>query len=382
MNIKLFKLTDTKVSNEVIKADNNFINELNDALFDEDFYLDPNARNYLYPVVMVESDKYEASFKKIRGKLINPVIILSGKSRTAFKGALELNARLMIEGYHPLVVKGNDADDASIISEVAKVMIARSKISNNNIALIGNLDEKQYDKKNINGELLKKHQLNLIKIGNTELEDVINKVKPSSLPQKLILNKLFNPSDYAAFNKLYSAIMYLVDKYQLIGICLNVDFDIHFLYPLASLLNEKGVSLILENDLHGLLSLMLLNALNDSIAVYASIVNVDLEKNDIVISSNSVPFSFISKEGTVDNGDITILKFGYDNKHFLAISGKINSSRLVNGEVELTVHLEERELFELFREATGGTFAFSYGDSIANIFAYDNILYFDNKNKG
>jgi hypothetical protein len=126
---------------------------------------------------------------------------------------------------------------------------------------------------------------------------------------------------------------------------------------------------------------MLLNALNDSIAVYASIVNVDLEKNDVVISSNSVPFSFISKEGTVDNGNITILKFGYDNKHFLAISGKINSSRLVNGEVELTVHLEERELFELFREATGGTFAFSYGDSIANIFAYDNILYFDNKNK-
>ena len=106
---------------------------------------------------MVESDKYEASFKKIRGKLINPVIILSGKSRTAFKGALELNARLMIEGYHPLVVKGNDADDASIISEVAKVMIAKSKISNNNIAIIGNLDEKQYDKKNINGELLKKH---------------------------------------------------------------------------------------------------------------------------------------------------------------------------------------------------------------------------------
>ena len=73
------------------------------------------------------------------------------------------------------------------------------------------------------------------------------------------------------------------------------------------------------------------------------------------------------------------MKFGYDNKHFMAINGKITSSRLVEGEVEITVHLEEREMFDIFREATGGSLAFSYGDSLANIFAYDNILYFDNK---
>ena len=379
MNIKLYKLTDVKLTPEVIKADNAFINELNDSLFDDDYFLDPSARNYLFPVVMVENEKYINSFNKIKDKLLNPVIILSGKDRKAFKGALELNAKLMMEGYHPLVVKGNDADDASIIIEVARVMTARSKIAGSNIAIIGNTDEKYIVSKDNIGELSKKHNVNVIKIGNTELEDYINKVKPTSLPQKAILGKLFNHSDYLAFNKLYSALMALLDKYKLSGISLNVDYDKHFLYPLASLLNEKGVSFILENDLNGLVSLMLLNALNDSIAVYADLVNIDLSKNDLIISSNTVPFSFINKDGSIDNGDITLMKYAYDNKHFLAVVGKITSSRLVAGEVEITVHLEEREMFELFREATGGTVAFSYGDSLANIFAYDNIIYFANK---
>lgn len=379
MNIKLFRLSDIKLSPEVIKEDNAFINELNDSLFDDDYFLDSSCRNYLFPVVMVESDKYINSYNKIKDKLLNPVIILSGKDRKAFKGALELNAKLMMEGLHPLVVKGNDSDDATIIIEVARVMSAKSKIVGSNIAIIGNLNEKQLVLESNLGDISKKHNINIIKIGNTELEETINKVKPTTLPHKAILNKLFNHSDYVAFNKLYSALMFIVDKYKLSAISLNVDYDIHFLYPLASLLNEKGVSFILENDLHGLLSLLLLNALNDSIAVYAELVDIDLSKNDLIISSNSVPFSFISKNGTIDNGDITLMKFAYDNKHFLAVMGKITSSRLVNGEVEITVHLEERELFELFREAIGGTVAFSYGDSIANIFAYDNIIYFDNK---
>ena len=146
-------------------------------------------------------------------------------------------------------------------------------------------------------------------------------------------------------------------------------------------MNEKGVSFILENDLCGLISLALLNALNDSIAIYADIINVDLNKNELVISSNAIPFSFISKEGTIDNGDISLMKFAYDNKHFIALNGKITSSRIVEGEVEITVHLEEREMFDIFREATGGTIAFTYGDSIANIFAYDNILFFENNVK-
>ena len=66
MNIKLFKLSDIKLTPEVIKADNSFINDLNDSLFDDDYTLDPHARNYLFPVVMVESDQFESSFKKIK----------------------------------------------------------------------------------------------------------------------------------------------------------------------------------------------------------------------------------------------------------------------------------------------------------------------------
>lgn len=381
MNIKLFKLSDVKLPKEVIDADNSFINELNDSLFDDDYNLDSNARNYLFPVIMVESDEFLESYKRIKDKLINPVIILSGKGRKAFKGALELNARLSIEGFHPLVVKGNETDDAVLIKEVAKVIIARNKIENSNFAIIGNLSTKQINQNLKTGDIIKKHNINVIKIGNSELEDTIEKIKPTSLPHKAIISKLFNHTDYLAFNKLYNALMYLVDKYKLSAVSLRVDYDYHFLYPLASLLNEKGVSFILENDLCGLLSLSLLNALNDSIAIYADLVNADLEKNDLIISSNTVPFSFISKEGTIDNGDITLMKFAYDNKHFLAMNGKITSSRIINGEMEITVHLEERDMFEIFREATGGTIAFTYGDSLANIFAYDNILFFDNMKK-
>ena len=379
MNIKLFRLSDNKLSSKALKEDDAYINELNDSLFDDDYYLDSSCRNYLFPVVMVESDKYINSFNKIKDKLLNPVIILSGKDRKAFKGALELNAKLMIDGYHPLIVKGKDNDDATIIIEVARVMTAKSKIVGSNVAIIGNSNDKQLVIDSKIGDLAKKHSINIIKIGNEELEEAINKVKPTSLPHKAILGKLFNHADYLAFNKLYCALMFIVDKYKLSAISLNVDYDYHFLYPVASLLNEKGVSFILENDLHGLLSLLLLNALNDSVAVYADIVDVDLAENEIILSSNSVPFNFISKDGNIDKGDITMMKFAYDNKHFLAVNGKITDSKLAYGEVEIIVQLEERDLFDVFREAIGGTVAFSYGDSIANIFAYDNIIYFDNK---
>ena len=379
MNIKLFRLTDVKLTPEAIKLDNAYINELNDSLFDDDYVLDPNSRNYLFPVVMVESDQFQLSFKKIKDRLVNPVIILSGKGRKAFKGALELNARLTLDDYHPLVVKGSDTDDAVLIKEVAKVISAKNKISGSNFAIIGDLSTKQVNQDTKTGNIINKHKINVIKIGNTELEDTIEKIKPTSLPHRAILSKLFNHTDYLALNKLYTALMYLVDKYKLDAITFNVDYDYHFLYPLASLMNEKGISFILENDLCGLLSLTLLNALNDSIAIYADIINVDLEKSDLILSSSTVPFSFISKEGTIDNGNISLMKFAYDNKHFLAINGKITSSKIVEGEVEITVHLEEREMFDIFREATGGTIAFTYGDSIANIFAYDNILFFENK---
>ena len=380
MNIKLFRLSDVKLDLETIKKDEAYINELNDALFDNDYTLDAHARTYLFGVLFVESDQYINSFKKIKDKLTNPVLILVGKGRKAFKGALEVNAKLMLEGYHPLIVKGGEKEDSSLISEVSKVMIAKNKIVDSNIAIIGNSSEKRINDKSENGELSKKFNFNIIKIGNLELEDAVEKAKLSNLPHKLVLSKKFTHSDYVTFNKLYNALMSLVDKYKLSGIALNVDYDEHFLYPLASLLNEKGISLILENDLHGLFSLMLLNALNDSIAIYADIVNIDLEKSDLVLASSSVPFSFINNTGALDKGDITMLRFGYDNKHFLALNGKITSSSLVNNEVEIVVHLEERDVFELFREAIGGTLAFSYGDSVANIFAYDSIIYFDNNN--
>lgn len=380
MNIKVFPLADSKMSEDIIKADLDYLNELNDVLFDDDYFLDIGAKKYLFAVVLVEDECFEKSFKRIKDKITNPVLILAGRSRKAFKGALELNAKLLMDDYHPLVVKGNDVDDAEIIKEVAKVMLAKKRIINSNVALIGNYNELKTVSNEQIGELSKKHRINILKIGNVELEDAINKAKPLSLPHKVVLAKMFiRPGSLDAFTHLYSGVMYLVDKYHLSGIALNVDFDPHFTYALASLVNEKGISLILENDLHGLVSLMLLNALNDSIAMYAEIINTNLEKSDLIIASKSVPFSFIGKEGTIDNGPITLAKFTYDNKHVVAFNGKITASTLIKGEMEMTVHLEDRDLFDIFREASGGSFAFTYGDSITNIFAYNDILYFENK---
>lgn len=378
MNIKLIKLSEKKLDKNIIRNDEFLINEINDSLFDDDIVLTIDPSEYVYPVLLIESDNVLTAFKAIQEQLINPVIILPGTGDKALKGALEVNTRLLMDNYHPIVVKGSDNDASTIIREVCKVIIAKDKINNSNIALIGDYSKKDVINKTDIGNISQKHKVNVIKIGNSEIDEVVDKAKIISLPHKALFNKIFNDkNELNEFTRFYSGMMTLVNKYHLSGICFNNDkYDNQYL--LASLLNEKGVSFILDNDLNGLLSLMLLNALNDSVAIYGFVKDVDLEKNDVTLISHNVPLTLLNKEGGINGGDITILKFGYDNKRFLAINGKIISSK-AEDEVMIIIHLEDREMFDLLKEPVGGTFAFCYGDSLANIFAYDNIVFFDNK---
>lgn len=376
MDINLIRLSSKALSANNKKLNDNYINELNDLLFDNDYVLKENVNNPIFSVLMIEDEDIDRAFKRLLPSLSNPTIILPGKSQSAFKKALEVNSYLNINDFHSFIAVGSDEEASSLIIEMVRILLAKQRLDYHNVAMIIDTESSLLDKSNTKS-LKDTYNLNVIKIGEDELKDAILKAKSYPLLHKDYLMKNLHKNDFHQLVKLYNAINYLIDKYQLIGLCFKKKEYERISAPLSSIINEKGVSLIVDNDARDLMSLLIMNALHDSISFYADIVNIDMPKSNVTLSSSMIPFNVLDKEGQLKPGEVTLFKLCYDGKHFLAIQAKIVSGIKKDNHIEIIIHIDERELFELFRGPIGGSLAFSYGDSVGNLYAYDNLIRYE-----
>ena len=382
MDINLIRLGHDNLSIEDKLANDNYIIDLNDILFDNDYSIVEKANRYLLTIILIESDNFKKNIKSYLNQLTNPTLVMPGKSLTAFKGALEINSELILLNRHPLLVNGSDQENAGLIVEVMKAVIAKNNLINAPIALIGEDSNIVIDKTNF-GNINKKYKIDYVRIGTDEFYSYFEKAKIGILPHKANISKYVkSSSEIKTINKIYQALSSIIAKYHLKGIAFNIKEFAPYYSFIARLFNEEGISFIAEDDIYGLTSLLILNAINDSVALYGYIHNIDLVSNTLLLHSNMVPYSLINKDNNIATGPITIFKISYNARRILAVNAKISGSRVLSPSLlEMDISIEDNEIFDIFRDPYGGTLAFTYGDSLGNVLAYDNILYIEQNNK-
>ena len=374
MEINLIRLKNDSVSNLDLEKDNEYIRDLNDALFDNDIIIKEKSKDKLISIYFIESSGVLNKLNHYIKKMSSPVILLAGKRPDAYKGMMEVNTKLILEGKHTMPLNGDDNQNASLLNEITRVYYGMDRLKDNSFALISS---------NKNGLINHKKELDFIsKFGlyviSFKFDDFMAlKVEiEDSLPHEAYYKSILDEEGLATLNTLYNKILYLINTYNITGIAIENN-DLRYYFELLSpLFNEKGISFITENDIYSLFSLNLLYNLNDSYSIYGNISRMDLSKSNIYLRSSNVPFILRKEDGSINNGKVTLAKFTYDNKTVVVFDGKITSSKKVSSsEIELEINIEEHVPFDIIRETIGSSFALVYGECVGNVLAYDNIVY-------
>ena len=375
MDIRLIRFKGKYFNSVDEKEDKRFIEEINDTLFDDDCALKDDAPNALLTVLFVESDGIEDQYQSFDFSSINPLIILVGKHPRALKGALELNSYLILRDYDPLLINGKEA---SLLLELHKVMLLKSKLSGSSLGAFGTF--KKNDQNDVE-DLEKKFDLHIIHFSRKKFLDIYFETEPSDIPSSNVIRKyITSEEEFDEFKKLYHTINYFVINYDLKAIAFDLKGFNCYTSLLASLFIDRGVSFIVDNDLTSLISLYALNSISETNAMYASLSKMEFTKNKISLIISNPPLNILNSEQGLLKGNITLCKIALNHRHLFSFNGKIIDSSLIDRYSYLVnVEIEGRELFPLFNEPLGGTLAFSYGDYIGNLLAFDNIISLNEK---
>lgn len=373
MEINLIRLySPLLVASTTLKEDDDYINELNDTLFDNDCVIKENVMNPLINVLFIESRGIDKKFKEIEPLLFNPLIILVGKHYTALKAALEVNSYLTLHNKEPLIL---NAREGHLIQEFAKVMNMKNKLFHSDYGFIGT-SNKLIDKLGID-YFKNKFKINIKKMSKAEFFRQLEDEEEIPLPKEEQILSLFidHDEELSTLRKAYRILLRFLEENKLKGLAINI-FDINFQAEvISSLLSEKGYSIVVDDDIYGLISVSILNLLAGSSALYGMIYQIDLEGGKLSLLVNNAPINMLSASKTLSKGNITLYKMSFDHKRMVVTTGKIVESNYVDRNmVKCDIEVDDRELFTLYNETVGGTLAFTYGDFVGNILAFNNIL--------
>ena len=370
MEIQLIKFKNKSFSLKDTKEDKQFIEELNDVLFDNDFVLVDESKDPILKILFVESDNIDDQMEKADFSSIHPHLILVGRHPTALKGALDLNAYLMLHDYDPLLIIEKEA---SLMTEFAKVMALKHQIKDSHLLAVGSF---RNNAKNSVLDLEKKFGIEVHRITKKKFFDYYNNIDVMDIPHQDIINKFINnEDDLIEIKKLYHTLKYFFDLYNIRGLAIDIKELNHLLPFVASLFNEKGYSVIIDNDLTSLFSLHILNSISETNALYASLMKFEFEHERITLLIKNPPLNVLNNEQGLTKGEVTLSKIGLNHSHIYSFNGKIVDSKILDEHsLVCSIEVKGRELFTIFNEPLGGSIALTYGDYLGNLLAFDNIM--------
>jgi len=379
-----------------LKDSEQFINDINNELFDEEIELVENAEDALFSIIFIETGGSEQKFILEEPNLARPIILLSHCKNNSLPACFEIKTYLDAKKDNVILLFGDEKIVSKSLSAVSKVMLAKHELNDINLGVIGEPSDwliasrVDYQKaKTLMG-------INLIDISIDELITEIEKGKIEQIPHQLDFNNKFkNEEVLSKALDIYSGLKRIIKKYNLKGFTLRC-FDLLKEYKNTAclafaMLNEEGIVAACEGDVPALLTMILIKACTNLPSFMANPSRIDLSKNEILFAHCTLPLNMckeyeltthfesglgIGVRGILDKKEITIIKITPNLKDILCVKGEIiDNPNLVNYcRTQILTKLEMEDLFDFLKDSFGNHVLIVYGDVHDKILTLFNFL--------
>ena len=392
-----------KNSQNIIKEDLLFIDEINNFLADEDLVIIENAKDALFNVILIGSGGTEALFLKHLSQEQEPYVILSTSPNNSLPAALEIKTYLENHNKLCFLLSGEENHIASMLKHIATIISAYHNLKDNNLGVIGGASSWLISSPIEPKVLYQNYKINVVKIKMNELYDLIDELENEMLDQSEIphANELINKyQDKEVIHQalvIYVAIKRLVKKYDLKGVSIRC-FDLLKKYKntaclALALLNEEGITACCEGDIFALITMHVVRALTGRSAFMANPSKFDYEDHSLLLAHCTVPLNMTSSysltthfesglgigvRGEMPEGRITLCKIApdYTLDNCVCLSANIKDNPNLEGycRTQITISLNEEGVLELLKASFGNHLIVSYGDVYQDFFPLLSLL--------
>ncbi len=351
MKINVIRLANSLDPNASFKKDgDNFIDEINNELFDKDYELVENDDSALFNVLFIETGGAEQHFIKIEKELPRPIILISDCLNNSLPACLEIKSFLSNNKEDCILLFGKEKEIASAIVEISKIEIAKRFISGANLGVIGKPSDWLIASIVDYEEAKKVYNVNLIDITSKELKNEIDKGELENIKNRSKYEKLAQNSEVlTGALAIYSGLKRLIERYKLKGFTLRC-FDLIEEYKntaclALAMLNDEGIIATCEGDVPSMLSMLIVKACTDKVSFQANPSRITFgdkdSDNEVLFAHCTLPLSMANKidfmthfesglgigiRGELSKGSITIFKLSRDLKSYLLINGEIKEN--------------------------------------------------------
>lgn len=392
-----------KNSQNIIKEDLLFIDEINNFLADEDLVIVENAKDALFNVILIGSGGTEALFLKHLSQEQEPYVILSTSRNNSLPAALEIKTYLENHNKLCFLLSGEENHIASMLKHIATIISAYHNLKDNNLGVIGGASSWLISSPIEPKVIYQNYKINVVKIKMNELYDLIDELENEMLDQSEIphANELINKyQDKEVIHQalvIYVAIKRLVKKYDLKGVSIRC-FDLLKKYKntaclALALLNEEGITAGCEGDIFALITMHVVHALTGRSAFMANPSKFDYEDHSLLLAHCTVPLNMTSSysltthfesglgigvRGEMPEGRITLCKIApdYTLDNCVCLSANIKDNPNLEGycRTQITISLNEEGVLELLKASFGNHLIVSYGDVYQDFFPLLSLL--------
>ena len=403
MKINLIRLSNSLDPNATFKKeDDQFIEDLNNELFEDDISLVSNDKEAKFSFLFIETGGSEQHFVKIEKELQRPIILLSTCKNNSLPACFEIKTYLGAKGEDPILLFGDEKELAASIRDVSKILSARLYIEGANLGVIGKPSDWLIASTVNYEDVKKKYNINLIDIPTSELKEEINKGVLQNIPKLASIKKLGKDNKYLeGALEIYSGIRRIIEKYDLKGFTIRC-FDLIEEYKntaclALAMLNDEGIIGTCEGDIPSMLTMLFVKACSGQVSFQANPSKIDLKTGNVLFAHCTIPMTMVNStefmthfesglgigiRGKLDERDVSILKLAPNLERSLFLEGKIVSNPSLSNycRTQIEVKFEDEEgLYTLLREDFGNHIIVAYGNIIPHFL---NLLHYYNiKNK-
>ena len=394
--------------NEIIKANDAFIDAINDELIDDDLVLVEDSLHAGFDVYFIETGGSESKFVEMFDKVKAPVVLLSNGKNNSLPASLEIKSYCALHDIPAVILTGDEKKIASILKPFARALLAKNSFENNNLGVVGEPSSWLIASQVSDEDVKNIFKMNLIHISMEEFKEEIDKHELVKIPHlKELKDKFDNQEVLDGALNIYSALKRLVNKYDLKGLTVRC-FDLLGIYHntaclALALLNEEGITAGCEGDIPAMLTMHALRGLTGRSSFQANPSYINHDKNTVLFAHCTLPLNMtndynltthfesglgIGIKGTLHLGEVSICKIFINQKHnldnCLAINGTIKENLSLQGycRTQINVELSDYDMVSILREDYGNHVIIVYGNIVDEFYTLITLLNFEaNKSK-
>ena len=397
MKINLIRYANSLDPNATYLSDSeNFINEINDELFDEDLELVMNAKDANFSIIFIETGGSEQKFVKEFDNLPRPIILLSHCKNNSLPACFEIKTYVEAHKETAILIFGDEKIVSKSLIALNKVMTSKNELAKTKAGVIGEPSDWLIASRVNYQEVKNLFGVELIDITIDELKEEINKGILDNIPHlDELKEKIYSQEVLDGALEIYSGLKRIVEKYDLKGFTLRC-FDLIQEYKNTAclafaLLNEEGIIATCEGDVPSLLTMLMVQITSKCPSFMANPSKIDINESTILFAHCTLPLNMCKDysimthfesglgtgiRGTLDKKEVTVLKIAPNLKDVICAKGEIIDNLTLDNycRTQIVVKFDMEELFTFLKDNFGNHVMIVYGNVRDQFMTVHNFL--------